>query len=268
MNDFDFLHLQKRADKPRKKSLTEVRASYYTVVGLNYLEDLLGVAAPYIDSIKFAGGAFTLYPDKMLRQFIDTCHRHGVEVSTGGFVEHVLTQGRSQVEKYINTCRKYEFDILELSAGFISIATDDWLRLCELVREKGMKPKPEVGILFGAGGDTPESEEKDQLKNADQAVQLARRFVDAGAWMIMIESEGITENVSKPRSEVPARFIHEIGMEKLMFEAADPEVFTWYIKNFGPDVNVFVDHSQILQLECLRRGMWGMNDVWGRIVRF
>ena len=26
-----------------------------------------------------------------------------------------------------------------------------------------------------------------------------------------------------------------------MFEAADPEVFAWYIKNWGPEVNLFVD---------------------------
>ena len=41
-------------------------------------------------------------------------------------------------------------------------------------------------------------------------------------------------------------------MDKVMFEAADPEVFQWYIKNYGIDVNLFVDHSQIVQLECLR----------------
>jgi phosphosulfolactate synthase (CoM biosynthesis protein A) len=50
-----------------------------------------------------------------------------------------------------------------------------------------------------------------------------------------------------------------------MFEAADPEVFGWYIKNYGPEVNLFVDHSQIVQLECLRRGIWGTKSLWGRI---
>jgi phosphosulfolactate synthase (CoM biosynthesis protein A) len=39
-----------------------------------------------------------------------------------------------------------------------------------------------------------------------------------------------------------------------MFEAADPAVFGWYIKNYGPEVNLFVDHSQIILLECLRSG--------------
>ena len=40
-----------------------------------------------------------------------------------------------------------------------------------------------------------------------------------------------------------------------MFEAADPEVFAWYVKSYGPEVNLFVDHSQIVQLECLRGGL-------------
>jgi phosphosulfolactate synthase (CoM biosynthesis protein A) len=53
-----------------------------------------------------------------------------------------------------------------------------------------------------------------------------------------------------------------------MFEAADPDVFAWYIKNYGPDANLFVDDSQIVQLEALRRGIWGTKDLWGRVVTF
>ena len=35
-----------------------------------------------------------------------------------------------------------------------------------------------------------------------------------------------------------------------------------------PEVNLFVDHSQIVQLEALRRGIWGTNGLWGRVVTF
>ena len=79
----------------------------------------------------------------------------------------------------------------------------------------------------------------------------------------MIESEGITENVDPRRTDVPARLIDEIGMEKLMFEAADADVFAWYIKNYGADVNLFVDHSQIVQLECLRARYLGDKKLVG-----
>lgn len=36
----------------------------------------------------------------------------------------------------------------------------------------------------------------------------------------------------------------------------------------GADVNLFVDHSQIVQLECLRRGIWGTKSDWGRVLAY
>ena len=50
--------------------------------------------------------------------------------------------------------------------------------------------------------------------------------------------------------------------------ASDPEVFSWYVKSYGPEVNLFVDHSQIVQLECLRAGIWGTKSTWGRVVTY
>jgi phosphosulfolactate synthase (CoM biosynthesis protein A) len=223
----------------------------------------------YVDSLKFAGGAFTLMPERAVREIVDLCHKHNVLVSTGGFIERVLTQGGEAVRQYVTECRKLGFDIIEISAGFVSIPTDDWLRLIELVRKSGLKAKPEVGIQFGAGGATAAAElEAEGTRDPSWAIAQAKRFLDAGAEIIMIESEGVTENVDLWRTDVPARFINELGMEKLMFEAADPDVFAWYIKNYAADVNLFVDHSQIVQLECLRAGIWGTKSLWGRVVTY
>lgn len=58
--------------------------------------------------------------------------------------------------------------------------------------------------------------------------------LDAGTYIIMIESEGITESVKVWRTDVVARIANGLGLEHVMFEAADPEVFSWYIKNYGP----------------------------------
>jgi phosphosulfolactate synthase (CoM biosynthesis protein A) len=208
-------------------------------------------------------------PERALREIIEVAHEHDVLVSTGGFIEHVITQGPDAVERYIDEVARVGFDILEVSAGFISIPTDDMLRLVERVQRTGLKAKPEVGIQFGAGGaTTPEELEQEGTRDVGYAIDLARRCLDAGAYMIMIESEGITEEVTSWRTDVVATIARELGLEKVMFEAADPEVFGWYIKNYGPEVNLFVDHSQIVQLECLRRGIWGTKSLWGRIVTY
>ncbi len=266
---FSFLRANDRPPKPRTRGVTEIRGPYYTVMGKRYLEDILETMGNYVDALKFAAGSFTLMPRQALRDLIETAHRHDVLVSTGGFVEYVLTQGAPAVEQYINECKEIGFDIIEVSSGFITIPIDDWLRVVERVHRAGLKAKPEVGIQFGAGGATSAEElEAEGTRDPEAAIMQAKRFLEAGAYMIMIESEGITENVKTWRTDVVAKIVRALGTEQVMFEAADPEVFAWYIKNYGPEVNLFVDHSQIVQLECLRSGIWGTKSVWGRIVTY
>jgi phosphosulfolactate synthase (CoM biosynthesis protein A) len=266
---FPFIRLNERAHKPRTVGVTEIRGPYYTPLGRRALEDILETMGEWIDALKFAGGSFTLMPRRSLLEMIELCHRSDVLVSTGGFIEHVLGQGSEAVDRYINECRDYGFDIVEISSGFITLPPDDWLRLIERVQRAGLKAKAEVGIQFGAGGATqPDELEQLGTRDAGWPIQLAGRFLDAGTDMIMIESEGITENVRTWRTEVPARIIETLGLTKVMFEAADPNVFAWYIKNYGPEVNLFVDHSQIVQLECLRAGIWGTSELWGRVLTY
>jgi phosphosulfolactate synthase (CoM biosynthesis protein A) len=266
---FPFLRINERQSKPRKVGVTEIRGPYYSPMGPRYLEDILETMGAYVDVLKFAGGSFSLMPRKAVVELLDLCHRYNVMVSTGGFIEHVLTLGSLAVDHYIEECKRLGFDIIEISSGFISIPTDDWLRLIDKVQRAGLKAKPEVGIQFGAGGVTAVAElAAEGTRDPEWAIQQAKRFVDAGAYMIMIESEGITENVTTWRTDVVAKIINAIGLEKPMFEAADPEVFAWYIKNYGAEVNLFVDHSQIVQLETLRAGIWGTKSLWGRVITY
>jgi phosphosulfolactate synthase (CoM biosynthesis protein A) len=161
------------------------------------------------------------------------------------------------------------FDVIELSTGFISLAADDLIRLVKKVSAAGVKAKPELGIQFGAGGDTPaEALQAEGTRDVQWVIDQARRCLDAGASIIMIESEGITENVTSWRTDAVARIMNAVGLDMTMFEAADPPVFEWYVKNYGVHVNLFVDHSQIVQLECLRSGIWGTKSTWGRVLAF
>ncbi|WBB75635.1 phosphosulfolactate synthase [Micromonospora sp. WMMD1128] len=266
---FPFLRLNERPDKPRTVGLTEIRGPYYTSFGPDHLRDLLESVGPHVDSFKFPGASMPLMSEATLKKFIDVCHDHNVEVSTGGLIEFVLTRGPDAVEQYFQAIARYEFDIVEISVGMLAIAASDYLRLIERGRKAGLKVKAEVGIQFGAGGTSSVEElAAEGTGDPSYAVQRARRAFDAGANLVMLESEGITEQVRAWRTDVPALFIAEFGLESVMFEAADPPVFEWYVKNYGPEVNVFIDHSQVYQLECLRSGIWGTKGLWGRVVSY
>jgi phosphosulfolactate synthase (CoM biosynthesis protein A) len=266
---FDFLPINERGRKPRRSGITEMRGPYYAPVGKRYLQDVFETMGEYVDIFKFSGGSFVLMPEKAVQDLIDTCHEHDVLVSTGGFIERVLTYGPEIVDRYLGECREMGFDIVEVSSGFISVPMEDLVGIVERVHELGMKAKPEIGIQFGAGGASSVEElEAEGTIDPSQAIRAAKRYLDAGAHLIMVESEGITENVRSWRTDVVAKLVNELGLGKVMFEAADPAVFSWYIKNFGPDVNLFVDHSQVVQLEALRSGIWGTKSTWGRIVTY
>src|SRR6266545_3320668 len=63
---FPFLTINERQGKPRERGLTEIRGPYYSVLGRRYLEDLFETMGAYVDSLKFAGGSFTLMPERAI----------------------------------------------------------------------------------------------------------------------------------------------------------------------------------------------------------
>ncbi|KFY48652.1 hypothetical protein V495_01147, partial [Pseudogymnoascus sp. VKM F-4514 (FW-929)] len=270
--------------------------------GTRHLEDVMETVGTHVDGLKFAGGSFAVMPEERVREMIEVAHGNGVYVSTGGFIEHILTHAdvHTVVDKYLAKCkdlgaiqripllptRRLAPSRRESSKsrpqaetrarhpvrcrrGFLSFPPDDWLRLVEKVQSHGLKPKPELGIQFGAGGDTEASAlEKTGTSDPSKLVDMGKKFLAAGVEVMMIESEGITENVRTWRTDVIQKILRDLPMENVMFEAAEPKVFNWYVREFGVDVNLFVDHSQVVQLACLRSGIWGMADTFGKVVSF
>src|SRR5215207_1392885 len=131
---FEFLRVNQRPGKPRTRGVTEIRGPYYTPMGKRYLQDILETMGDYVDALKFAGGSFCLMPRPVVKELIDLCHAHEVLVSTGGFIERVLAHGPEAVHRYLDECKELEFDIVEISSGFITVPTDDLLRLVEQVQ--------------------------------------------------------------------------------------------------------------------------------------
>ena len=86
--------------------------------------------------------------------------------------------------------------------------------------------------------------------------------------MIMIESEGITENVASWRTDAISAITSALPSSKIMFEAADPAAFAYHVQTQGARANLFVDHAQVVQLACLRRGIWGTGSTFARVVTF
>ncbi|MEP6590441.1 MAG: phosphosulfolactate synthase [Gemmatimonadota bacterium] len=253
-----------RSLKPRATGQTEIRGPAYTPMALRHLADEIEALSPYVDSLKLAGGPQSPMPRRQLVDLIALCHRYDVMVATDGLVGRMLLHGEGTVDGYLRGCQEVGFDIIELSSGCLTLPADDSVRLVKRVQQAGLKVRPVIGIQFAAASTLPAIGQVQHFtRDAESAIQQARRFLAAGADLIMIESAGITEQVTSWRTEVPARIAGALGLERVMFEAAVPGVPAWYVEHHGPAVNLFVDHRQVVMLECLRAGLWGVADHWG-----
>jgi phosphosulfolactate synthase (CoM biosynthesis protein A) len=255
---FEFLHHNQREEKPRERGITEIRGPYYDPMGPRELRDFLETMGQYVDIYKFSGGSFTLMTEDAVTNLIDICHEYDVKVSTGGYIENVLVRDNDKIHEYFEEAERPGFDVVEISSGFLVMGSDDIVRLTEVADEEyDIEPKPEINVQFGVGGASdPEELERQGQQDPEQAIEEGRKHLDAGADLLMVEAEGITEEVEEWRTDVAYRVANELGTESLVFEAPGPEMFEWYIENFGPEMNLFVDNSQIVELECTRSGLW------------
>lgn len=270
---FEFIKIDVPSKKPRKTGIVEFRGPYYSTVSYGYLKDLLADWAYYVDGYKFAGGSMRLLSKERVKQILQVCHDNGLYVSTGGFVERVIAQGGEAVDQYLEECKTLGFDVVEVSSGLAPISMKDKLKIIKQVQKLGMKPKPEVSMMIGAGAGTHIAgyEEAMKLRSFDEFSEEVAAHLKAGSEMIMIESEGLTEDLppEKWQTGVIKKLVERFGLKNLMFEASDPPVFKWYLKNFGSEVNVFIDHSQIVEYTAWKTRLWGDEEIWrGKQIRY
>ncbi len=263
---FDFVKIDMPPKKPRIVGVIEMRGPYYTSVSYGYLRDLLDDWSEYVDGYKFAGGSMRLLTRERVKHIIQTCHDHHLYVSTGGFVERVIVQGRDAVDRYLGECKELGFDVVEVSSGLAPIPLHDKIEIVKQVQRLGMKPKPEVSMMIGAGAGTHVAgyEGSMKIRNFDDFASEVDAHLSAGVHMIMIESEGLTEDLppEKWRKDVIKKLVDRFGYKTLMFEASDPPVFKWYLTTFGRDVNLFIDHSQVVEFTAWRTKLWGDSEIW------
>ena len=261
---FDFVEISEVPPKPRKTGVIEIRGPYYAPTTIGYVKDLLEMWGDYIDGFKFAGGSMRLLSVDMVKNILKVCHDYDVYVSTGGFVERIIVQGADAVDRYLEECKSLGFDIVEVSSGLAPIPLEDKVEIVKQVKKMGMIPKPEISLMIGAGAGTHIVGYKPKLRSVDDLMKEAREHLKAGAHIMMLESEGITEDLppSKWRTDVIKKLVSEFGFESWMFESSDPPVFKWYLKNFGSNVNLFIDHSQIVEYTAWRTKLWGDPEIW------
>jgi phosphosulfolactate synthase len=94
-------------------------------------------------------------------------------------------------------------------------------------------------------------------------VQWIKEELEAGAWKVITESrESGTAGIFRPSGEMRTGLIDEIVNEvevaDLIFEAPTKASQAWFVKEFGPTVNLGnIPPDEVIPLETLRLGLRG-----------
>ena len=99
-----FIRSNPRPPKPRKVGVTEIRGPYYSAYGKRHWQDIMDIMAHHVDGLKFAGGSFSLMPEKSVTELIDIAHQHDVYVSTVSSRLHNLDSADMYEGRFHGAC--------------------------------------------------------------------------------------------------------------------------------------------------------------------
>jgi len=244
MPSFDgFLDLPPRAPKPRAAGLTHVIDK-----GLNLrdIEGLFDTAGDYVDIVKLGWG--TSYVTRNLEKKIALYRSLETPVVCGGTLfEAVVARGK--VDEYKRWLTDQRFSCVEISDGAVDIPRE---RKLELIAEfaRDFQVLSEVG-----------SKDADVVYAPYQWVEWIKEELAAGAWKVITEGrEGGTAGIFRPTGEMRTGLIdeiaHEVDFHQVIFEAPTKSAQAWFVKTFGPEVNLGnIPPEEVIALETLRLGL-------------
>ncbi|KAM0867938.1 hypothetical protein ACQ4PT_041663 [Festuca glaucescens] len=198
-------------------------------------QEILESIGPFVDGLKFSGGSHSLMGKELIREITDLAHKHEMYVSTGDWAEHLLRQGPSSFKQYVEECKELGFDTIELNAGSLKLPEEAILRLVRLIKSSA-----------------PVKQSSERVEDVDLLIRRAERCLEAGADMIMIDADDVCQHTDSLRADIVAKIVGRLGLEKTMFETSNANTSEWFVKRYGPRVNLFADHTEVMNLERLR----------------
>jgi phosphosulfolactate synthase len=240
-----FLDLPTRPGKPRTEGLTHVIDK-----GLNLreIEGMFDTAGQYVDIVKLGWG--TSYVTNNLEKKIALYRSFDTPVVCGGTLFEAV-YARGKIDEFKRWLVEQRFSHVEISDGTLDIPRD---RKLELIAEFAA----DFTVLSEVGSKDAEVNYAPYLW-----VEWIQEELQAGAWKVITEGrEGGTAGIYRPTGEMRTGLVdeiaHTIDVAQLIFEAPSKSSQAWFVKHFGPNVNLGnIPPEEVIPLETLRLGLRG-----------
>jgi len=215
-------------------------------LGPRAVEDLLETAADYIDIVKLGWG--TSFVTQNLGRKLELYGAAGKPVVCGGTLFEVV-YARGRLDDYRAWLSDNGFSHVEISDGVVDMPRERKLELiAELARD--------FTVLSEVG-----SKDAEVIFAPYQWVEWIQEELAAGAWKVITEGrEGGTAGIYRPSGEMRTglvdEIVHGVSLGDLIFEAPTKAAQAWFVRHFGPGVNLGnIPPEEVIPLETLRRGL-------------
>jgi phosphosulfolactate synthase len=243
--NFKLSQIPDRVSKPRQNGLTMVMDK-----GLSLEEgkNLVSAGGPYIDIIKLGFGTAFVTPN--LREKIDFYQSAGIPVYFGGTLFEAFLI-RNQFNDYIQLCKDYNINYMEVSDGSITIPHTEKCGYIEKLTKYGT-------VLSEVG-----SKDAAHIIPPYKWIQQMRAELDAGSTYVIAEAReagnvGIYRGTGEVREGLVQEILTQIPGEKILWEAPQKAQQLYFLELVGCNANLGnIAPTEVIPLETMRIGLRG-----------
>jgi phosphosulfolactate synthase len=209
-------------------------------------EDVLDTAGDYIDIVKLGWG--TAWVTRNLERKLEVLRDKPVVIG-GTFFEVVYA--RDKLDEYKRWLTGHGLTHVEISDGTVEIPRE---RKLELIADFAR----DFTVLSEVG-----SKDSEIVFAPYEWVRWIQEELAAGAWKVITESrESGTAGIFRPSGDMRTGLVdeiaHSVDFRDLIWEAPIKSAQAWFVKHFGPEVNLGnIPPDEVIPLETLRLGLRG-----------
>ena len=201
-----------------------------------------------VNFIKLGFG--TSYISNNLKEKIKLYKQAGLKVYVGGTLFEAFIV-RNMFDDYQKLIDDLGLNMAEVSDGSLEINHD---KKCEYIN----KLSKQVTVVSEVG-----SKEEGIIIHPSKWTTMMKKELEAGSWKVIAEAResgnvGIYHTNGKTHTILIDKIIAKIKVENIIWEAPIKSQQTWFIKQFGSNVNLGnIGVQDVVALETLRLGLRG-----------
>jgi len=241
--NFNLSQIPERNLKPRTNGITMVMDKGLSVAEA---ENFLSVSHPHVDIVKLGFGTSFVTPN--LEDKLEVYRKYEIPIYFGGTLFEAFLI-RNQFDDYINVCKKYKIDYIEVSDGSIDIPHTEKCGYVEKLTKYAT-------VLSEVG-----SKDEANIFPPYKWIELMRAELNAGASYVIAEAReagnvGLYRGSGEVRQGLVQEILTQIPSEKIIWEAPQKGQQLYFIELLGCNVNLGnIAPSEVLPLEAMRIGL-------------